>query len=73
MSNEHKEVPASEAEAISRRYAKSMVVIVAYDPVTHLIELTTFGTNPATKSAAAATALVLSRALGFKPGLEEKA
>jgi hypothetical protein len=66
MSEQTKLVPAAEAEAICRRYYKSMVIILAFDPITRRIEATTYGTSPASQSAAVATASVVAQALGFK-------
>ena len=65
VAKQHK-IPIAEAKLLAERYSRSMIVIWAYDPATQTLETIAYGTTAAAQSAAAATATVLSRALGFK-------
>ena len=66
MSEKNGSVPVAEAEAIAERYRKTMVLILTYDSGTQALETIAYGATAAAQSAAAATALVVSRALGFR-------
>lgn len=52
MSN-HIEVPVEAAREIATRYAKTMVVILAYDPTSQHTHLTTYGVGTEEKEIAA--------------------
>ena len=54
MSREYKPVPVSEAAAISEKYGKEMVIILAWDMENVQLHTTTFGTDQKYKDLAAA-------------------
>jgi hypothetical protein len=49
----HVQIPVEIARQIAIRYAKSMVVILAYDPESQLTHTTTYGVEPIDKERAA--------------------
>lgn len=57
-------VPVEAAAQISRHCKKSMVVILAYDPVHEMTHATTFGVSAFDKENAAAAGEMLSKAIG---------
>jgi hypothetical protein len=66
--SEYQPVPVAEAKRISDQYAKSMVVILVYDPVYCLTHTTTYGVSAFDKENAAASGEIAARALGSDLG-----
>ena len=60
----YKSVPVHVAKAISEQYDKSMVVVLAYDPVHELTHTTTYGVSAFDKENAAAAGEKATVALG---------
>jgi hypothetical protein len=67
----HTPVPVEAAVHISHTYGKSMVVILAYDPLSQLTHTTTYGRTAVEKETAARAGEVLSKVLGCDLGLKK--
>ncbi len=66
---EYLPVPVVEASRIADDFGKSMVVILAYDPIHQLTHTTTYGVSPADKELAATVGDACAKAIcgeGFK-------
>ena len=63
----YRPIPVGEAAALSRQYLKSMVVILAWDPVHKLSHVTTFGDSAEDKHRAAAVGEEAAKLLGLDP------
>ncbi len=62
--SEYKPVPVEAARAIADKYAKSIVIIFAHDPVHGCLHTTTYGRNPQEKAWAAQGGEIATKALG---------
>jgi hypothetical protein len=62
--SEYHSIPVSVAKALAESYAKSMVVILAYDPEHRLMHTTTYGVSAFDKEQAAAVGQLASQAIG---------
>jgi hypothetical protein len=60
----YKPIPVAEAKRLSTDYAKSMVVILAWDPAHQLTHTTTYGVEAFDKENAAAVGVLCSKAIG---------
>lgn len=68
---EHVPVPVSAAKEIGERYRKTQVAIVAWDPVSGLAHLTTWGKEGPDKVQAARLGEILTSAAGCLPALRD--
>jgi hypothetical protein len=57
-------IPVSVATEIADKFAKSQVVILAFDPVHEVTHTTTYGKSPFDKENAAATGKIVTQAIG---------
>jgi hypothetical protein len=61
---DYQPIPVLEARVLAERYEKSIVIIVAHDPVHGLMHTTTYGTDPQNKAWAAQGGEIATKALG---------
>lgn len=64
MSLEYKPVTVETARTIAESFDKSIVIIAAYDSVHGMLHITTYGTDPTAKEAAAKGGEIVNKALG---------
>jgi hypothetical protein len=57
-------IPVEEAKVIAEDFKKSMVIILAYDPVHQVTHTTTYGVSPFDKENAAAAGCIITKAIG---------
>jgi len=57
-------IPVSVAKGIAEDFQKSQVIIIAFDPVSSLIHVATYGKEPFDKENAAAAGEICTKALG---------
>lgn len=65
---DYQPIPVSVARKIAGQFAKSQVVILAYDPVHKVTQTTTFGVEPFDKENAAAVGKLCTEAIGCDLG-----
>lgn len=70
MPDNYKPVPVESARRISEEYAKSIVIILAWDPEHALLHTTTFGRTPQDKTWAAQGGDLANAALGGMQSLK---
>lgn len=66
---DYKPIPVKAAVDIAKGYDKSVVIIVAWDPIHGLLHTTTFGITDAEKQWAATGGEIINKALGGMPAL----
>ena len=67
MKKEYIPIPVHAAKNLSEKYAKSCVIIAAWDPVHGLLHTTTYGRNDTEREWAAKGGEIVARALGAEP------
>ncbi|HWC91358.1 MAG TPA: hypothetical protein VG433_16930, partial [Pirellulales bacterium] len=68
---DYEAVPVYVAKQIAERYAKTQVVIVAWDPLFQLTHTTTYGVSATDKENAAAAGAICTKALGCDLGKKQ--
>lgn len=61
---DYQPIPVHEAQRLAESYAKSMVVILAHDPVHEMMHTTTYGADAVEKEIAAEAGKICTAALG---------